>query len=136
MPAPAPLAHQFGWLTPQPMNSAANRFGQGAGKSPAIAAPPQTGTDSSQGRAIVTPTPRRNVRRDGWQVPAARCFGFELRSSSSFLRLFAFDSLVQELWAGDDRLDQTAEAVAVGRQLRAHLVDGIVVGGKRLRPRA
>ena len=24
---------------------------------------PQTGTDSSQGRAIVTPTPRRNVRR-------------------------------------------------------------------------
>src|SRR5947209_2729458 len=61
---PEPFAHQWGGLTPQPMYRAANRFGQGSGTSPATVAEPQTGTDSSQGRAMVTPTPRRNVRRD------------------------------------------------------------------------
>src|SRR5271168_2639336 len=62
--SPPPLAHQFVGLTPQPMNSAANRFGQGAGRSPVMVAMPQTGTDSSHGNAIVTPAPFRNVRRD------------------------------------------------------------------------
>ena len=118
--SPAPLAHQFVGLTPQPMNSAANRFGQGAGTSPAIAAAPQTGTDSSQGRAIVTPTPRRNVRRDAW-LPAgsvvcllgsAHRLHFSAVSPST--RLFRNCGLVTM------RLDQAAEAVAVGRQPRAH----------------
>src|SRR5213078_3789408 len=53
--APAPLAHQWSALMPQAMNRAAKRFGHGAGASPAIGAAPQTGTDSSHGRAIVTP---------------------------------------------------------------------------------
>src|SRR5271163_418145 len=62
--SPDPLAHQLVGLTPHPMKSAANRLGQAAGKSPAIAVAPHTGTDSSHGSAIVTPAPRRNVRRD------------------------------------------------------------------------
>ena len=39
----------------------------------------------------------------------------------------AVHSLVQELRAGDDGFDQAAEAVAVGRQLRSHVVEGHVV---------
>ena len=39
-------------------------------QSPATGGVPQTGTDSSHGRAIVTPTPRRNVRRDACCSPA------------------------------------------------------------------
>ena len=70
MLAPAPLAHQLGWLTPQPMKSAANRLGNGAGSPPVAAMAPQTGTDSSHGKAIVTPAPRKNVRRDAWWIPA------------------------------------------------------------------
>src|ERR1051325_8623190 len=65
MSAPEPLAHQFGKFTPHAMNSAANRFGAGA---PA----PQTGRDSSQGRVMVTPMPRRNRRRD---ISNRRCSG-------------------------------------------------------------
>ena len=34
--APAPLAHQWSGLMPQPMNRAANRFGDGRGTSPAV----------------------------------------------------------------------------------------------------
>src|SRR5581483_3277281 len=62
--APAPLAHQWSGLMPHAMNSVANRLGHGAGTSPAIVAEPQTGTDSSHGRAIATPVPRRNARRE------------------------------------------------------------------------
>src|SRR5438105_777779 len=58
MSEPEPFAHQFLGLTPLPMNSAANRRGAAAAGSA-----PQTGSDSSQGRAIVTPTPRSIVRR-------------------------------------------------------------------------
>src|SRR5438445_7245901 len=64
MPAPEPLAHQWSPLMPQAMNRAAKRFGHGAGASPAIGAAPQTEIDSSHGRAIVTPAPRRKVRRE------------------------------------------------------------------------
>src|SRR5262245_33738311 len=66
MSVPAPLAHQWLALMPQPMNKAAKRLGHGAGTPPFGGAEPQTGIDSSHGRAIVTPTPRRNVRRETW----------------------------------------------------------------------
>jgi hypothetical protein len=42
------------------MNSAAKRFGAGANEEEA----PQTDLDSSQGKAMVTPAPRRKVRRE------------------------------------------------------------------------
>ena len=63
MSAPEPFAAQCLGLMPLPMNSAANRLGAGE---PAVAAAervPQTGTDSSHGRAIVTPRPFNSVRR-------------------------------------------------------------------------
>src|SRR3954467_8601350 len=62
--APEPFADQCSGLMPQPMNSAANRLGHANGTPAATGVAPQTGTDSSHGSAMVTPTPRRNVRRD------------------------------------------------------------------------
>ena len=59
--APEPLAHQWSGLTPQPMNSAANRFG--GGRRAAGRRRPRRRSDSSQGSAIVTPAPRRKARR-------------------------------------------------------------------------
>src|SRR5262245_29006631 len=53
---------------PQPMNRAANRFGSATGTPLATVSAPQTGTDSSHGSAIVTPTPRRKVRREFCKV--------------------------------------------------------------------
>src|SRR5436190_2188563 len=70
MSAPDPFAHQWLPLMPLPMNRTAKRRGNGAAMplSPAGAAgsvaAPHTGIDSSQGNAIVTPTPRRNLRLD------------------------------------------------------------------------
>src|SRR4051794_32810691 len=60
MSAPAPFAHQCSGLTPLPMNRTAKRCG---GSVVEVESLPQTGSDSSQGRAIVTPRPRRRVRR-------------------------------------------------------------------------
>ena len=67
--APEPLAHQWSALIPQPMNTAAKRFGKASRGGRAVAggatcSAPQTGTDSSHGSAIATPAPRRKVRRD------------------------------------------------------------------------
>src|SRR4051794_15232587 len=42
-------------------------------------------------------------------------------------RLVAFDALVPELGAHDDRIDQAAESAAVGGQRLAHGVDRLVV---------
>src|SRR3954452_2997173 len=92
--APWPFAHQWFPLMPLPMNITAKRLG-------AVVAP-QTGRDSNQGSAIVTPAPRRNIRRDV---------------------LISITSLVQELRAGDDRLHQRVEAVPICRQFTAHLFD-------------
>src|SRR5260370_23663632 len=63
MSAPAPLADQFLGLMPLPMNKAAKRCGCAAAAVPGAVALPQPETDSSQGRAIVTPTPLSSVRR-------------------------------------------------------------------------
>src|SRR5437868_581300 len=64
--APEPFAYQFGKLTPQAMNKAAKRFGTGAGNPAVTEVAPHTGMDSSHGRVIVTPMPRRNARRVSW----------------------------------------------------------------------
>src|SRR4051812_18518673 len=60
--SPEPLAHHSLGLTPQPMNMAANRLGMGATAPPAADAT-RGPSDSSKGRATVTPAPRRNARR-------------------------------------------------------------------------
>src|SRR5438876_332167 len=62
--APEPLAHQCLELIPLPMNNAAKRLGKGPEVGSLDGSMPQTGIDSSHGRAIATPTPRRNLRRE------------------------------------------------------------------------
>src|SRR6266702_1771291 len=64
MSAPEPFAHQFLGLMPLPMNRAARRWGGVEAGVPEAALVPQTGIDSSQGRAMLTPTPVRKVRRE------------------------------------------------------------------------
>src|SRR3954470_4031032 len=62
MSAPEPFAHQFLGLMPLPMNRAANRLGC-VDCAPVTDSALPKGSDSSQGNAIVTPTPRSRVRR-------------------------------------------------------------------------
>ncbi len=92
---------------PLPMNSTAKRLGNAApaaAAAEAAGAAPQAGTDSNQGRAIVTPTPRRKVRRD----TSLPCFTARL----AFGRLMSLSDLGQlvatpphsELRAYDDGL--------------------------------
>src|SRR4051812_40499530 len=67
MLAPPPDADHSLGLMPQPMNITAKRRGNVASAPPvrtgAGDSAPHAGSDSSQGSAIVTPTPRRNMRR-------------------------------------------------------------------------
>src|SRR5947208_147379 len=60
--APDPFAHQWFGLMPLPMKSAANRRGgtEAALEEESLL---QTGNDSSQGRAMVTPRPWSAARR-------------------------------------------------------------------------
>ena len=61
-------------LMPLPMNSAAKRFGVGRGGIPFG----ESGNDSSHGRAIVTPRPRRRVRRERVRLFSITAAGFEV----------------------------------------------------------
>src|SRR5256885_1604967 len=63
MSAPDPRAHQWSGLMPHAINRVANRFGKAAAAPAAAGESPQTGTDSSHGKAIATPAPRKNARR-------------------------------------------------------------------------
>src|SRR5690349_1097214 len=100
---------------PLPMKSAAKRFGNlvvpTALSSTGVSAP-QTRTDSSHGNAMVTPTPRRNVRRDSFQVLL-------------FIRLvprqIRLRPRIQKLRARDDAFDEHAEAMIARSELRFHL---------------
>src|SRR5947209_17253321 len=63
--APSPFAHHSLLWNPLPENSTASRTG---GSDPPraddVGSSPHTGTDSSHGSAIDTPSPYRNARRD------------------------------------------------------------------------
>src|SRR3954463_2366774 len=66
MSAPLPEADHSLGLIPQPINITAKRRGRVASAPPVTiddGSAPQAGSDSSHGNAIVTPTPRRNMRR-------------------------------------------------------------------------
>ena len=69
--APSPFAHQLFGLIPVPMNWTTKRFGGVLAALGASAAAPHTGRDSSQGRAMTTPAPRRKMRRESG--PAGFC---------------------------------------------------------------
>src|SRR5690349_20767827 len=120
--APLPVEVQEGGLMPLPMNTTAKRFGNAPAPGIAAAAPaaagasPNTDMDSSHGRAMVTPTPRRKVRR-------LKPRGFAGRGTLSWpikicLSLSVSDgfiaSLGQKLRAGDDGFDKGIEAITVG----------------------
>ncbi len=71
--APSPLAHHSLLWKPLPENRQANRTG-GSEERPLDLSSPQTGIDSSHGRAMVTPRPRRKVRRErGWVILVVEC---------------------------------------------------------------
>ena len=80
---------------------------------PATVVSANAGSDSSHGRAMVTPAPRSTVRRE------IRWADFGVRSDILFTFLFLGiqASFVQELRAGDDGFHQRSEAVTVRRQL-------------------
>src|SRR5262245_36497495 len=88
-----PDAHQCFGLIPLPTKRAAKRFGKGPADSGAGVALPQTGSDSSQGKVMVTPAPRRKVRRLKLIVPVLPINHFFARSSLPS-RLFRNCSLV------------------------------------------
>ena len=65
--APSPFAHHSLLWNPLPEKRQANRTGGSEAVFFGFSSP-QTGADSSQGSAIVTPAPRRNARREiGWE---------------------------------------------------------------------
>src|ERR1043166_2326333 len=78
MSAPDPFAHQCCELIPLPMNNVAKRLGSGPGRVLFEGVAPHTGIDSSQGSAMVTPTPRRNLRLESWKRRAFTEAGFWL----------------------------------------------------------
>src|SRR5215208_690072 len=98
--SPEPVAPQWFSLTPLPMNRTANRFGKG--ELDGVAA--NADSESSHGSAMVTPAPRRTVRRDNFiSLPLSGCGAF-----------------LQELRARDDGFDQSAESIAARRELVIH----------------
>src|SRR5436190_15588864 len=85
--SPAPLAHQWLEFTPLPQNKVAMRFGKAAVSVGAgVTSAPQVGSDSSHGKDIVTPTPRRKVRRVMRQRRASLDFRFGSRIGFNSLR--------------------------------------------------
>ena len=90
---------------------------------------PQTGSDSSQGRAIVTPRPRSMVAA-GESVSRHRIDLRDWRGSETSIHRYArlTSADLAELPAADDRLDGGADAVVVGLQLGLHLGQQRLVG--------
>src|SRR5579884_2672922 len=128
--APSPLAHQFGRLTPLPMNMTANRLANWTAAAPSVeaaSAPPpiRPASDSSHGKAIVTPTPRRKVRR---AMPVRSVAPDSLWLMSSPLCDLIPPPLVQELRAGDNRLDQCIQPVIGVGDFFVDLADQLIGG--------
>src|SRR5262249_22706358 len=94
------------------------RFG-GAAVAPVSA---NIGSDSSHGRAMVTPAPRSTVRREMAEADLRR-----LDMSFTFRRGWC-STFIAELWTGYDGLDHRMEAVAIGGERGAHLIDQRLVG--------
>src|SRR6266852_2189432 len=98
MSAPDPFADQFLGLMPLPMNRAAKRWGGMDAGAPDAALVPQTGIDSSHGRAMVTPTPVRKVRR-------------VMLCDRGFIM-----TLTKLMSAGEDRAAKTYSTVSLNRR--------------------
>src|SRR5579883_2863093 len=128
MSAPVPLAHQCGGQIPLPMNSTAKRFGAVAEEAPSLA---KNGIDSSHGRAIVTPMPLSIVRRLGL---FACGFIMLFPSRARVGRRILSPSFVPKLRTHDNRFHQAAECVSIGCQLRAHVVERLLIREQHTTP--
>ena len=115
--SPDPVEPQWFSLTPLPMKSTANRFGNGEEDVWANA-----DIDSSHGSAMVTPAPRRTVRRDSFiSIP------FLLRVALGLLLARAAPrpvrTFLQELRARYNRFYKRAESITVRRHPVVHALD-------------
>src|SRR6218665_578165 len=134
---PEPFAHHSLEWNPFPEKRTASRTGAWLPGFAAVVTSPQTGSDSIHGRAIVTPTPRRKVRRVKWCVFIKAAGGgtdglawdkitdFDA-SLTSQLRVPAAN--LPKLRALDDRFDCDGEAVAVLLELLLDLIEERLVG--------
>src|SRR5262245_59596123 len=106
IPAPAPLAHQRPGLMPVPMNSTAKRWGCPAVVAAEAELLPKPDSDSSHGKAMVTPAPRRKVLRDNAisRSRRASCCVFIL-DHLSFCRQLLAAALVEKLATRNDALN-------------------------------
>src|SRR5688500_9468618 len=107
------------------MNRTANRFGKAAG----AVDPAKAGKDSSHGKAMVTPAPRRTARRDMRLTE----FGVRLGILITFLwHLYVacgvYDSFVQELRAYDNCFHQSIKAISIRGEPGSHALNHRFVG--------
>src|SRR5207247_2019375 len=102
------------------MNRTAKRFG----KAPGAVVSANDGRDSSHGKAMVTPAPRRTARRE------MRLADFSIRLSIlfTFPYLGVKASFIQELRACDNGLDHWSEAISIRTQFGLHALDRGFVG--------
>src|SRR4051794_8107848 len=121
--APEPSAVQWSSFTPLPMNRTAKRFG----KLPGIVESAKAGSDSSHGNAMATPAPRRIVRREMRSASLFVLIGIRL----TFLFRKIRASFVHELRAGDNRLHQGREAIAICSQRSSHALHGEIIGEQK-----
>src|ERR1700719_2714376 len=82
MSAPEPSALQLFSLRPLPMNMTPKRFGKTVG----AVGSPNTGSDSSQGRATAAPAPRSTARRE--MRVGEFCLGFGILVHLSLVYIF------------------------------------------------
>src|SRR5687768_8840536 len=106
------------------MNRTPNRFGNEAG----AVGPAKDGSDWSHGKAMVTPAPRRTVRREMRLELVVR-----LRILFTFLFRGLRFSPVQELGARDNRLHQGVESIVIRGQHGSHFINRELIG-KQQRP--
>ena len=124
------------------MNSAANRLGQVRSASPAVGfgAPDGNRLEPGQGHRDADAAEKRPAVNPGglsrmgrFLRLASSSFDVSRHLACSFARV-VLATPIEELRAGDDRLDQAAEAVAVGREPLAHGLDGRIVRGQQAAP--
>src|SRR5436190_7895744 len=122
--SPSPLAHHsFEWK-PFPAKSTASRTGASlAGLTPIGGVSPQTVSDSIHGSAIVTPSPRRKVRRENWCVLICSMFDVRLL----FVSHFATTNF-SKLFAPHNRLDRDTHTIILRLELLDHLIDERPIG--------
>ena len=108
-----------------PENNTARRTGASlAGLTPVGGVSPHTVSDSIHGSAIVTPTPRRKVRRENWCILMVN-YGWTVVDladpGKSLVTRHLLSADFAKLFAADDRLQGGSETVIAFAKLRLYL---------------